>query len=116
MYQCEVDAADEVLGLFPFQVTPSQVMTMNSFDFCGPSYSEIETGILPFSITPADATSDRGCAAIMADRGRAETYDLSGEAANGAITTADAVRMCNLKGCVAADWMEARMQLQGMDT
>jgi hypothetical protein len=89
-------------------------MTMKSFNFCGPSYSKIGTGILPFSITPADATSDRGRAAIMVDHGRAETYDLSGEAENGAIATADAACMRNLKGYVAADWMEARMQLQGV--
>jgi hypothetical protein len=109
IFQREVDAAAEVLGLVPFQVTPSQVMTMKSFDFCGPSYSKIGTGILPFSITPADATSDRGRAAIMADRRRAETYDLSGEAVNGVITNADAASMHNLKGYMAADWMEARM-------
>jgi hypothetical protein len=48
------------------------------------------------------------------DRGRAETYDLSGEAVNGSITTADAARMRNLKGYVESDWMEVRMQLQGM--
>jgi hypothetical protein len=89
-------------------------MTTKSFDFCGPSYSEIGTGILPFSITPSDATSDRGRAAIMEDRVRAETYDLSGEAVNGAITTANAARMRSLKGYVPVYWMEARMQLQGV--
>jgi hypothetical protein len=94
IFQRKVDAAAEVLGLVPFKVTPSQVMStsIKSFDFCGPSYSEIGTGILPFSITPDDTTSDRGRAAIMTNRKRAETYDLSGEAMNGAITTADAAR------------------------
>jgi hypothetical protein len=72
-FQREIDAAADVLGLVPFQVTPSQVMTMKSFYFCCLSYSEIGTCILPFSITPADATSDRGRAAIMADQARAET-------------------------------------------
>jgi hypothetical protein len=115
IFQREVDAAAEALGLVPFQVTTLQVMTTKSFNFCGPSYRERGTGILPFIITPADATSDRDRAAIMADRGRAETHDLSGEAVNGAITTADAIRRCNLKGYVVADWMEARMQIQGMD-
>jgi hypothetical protein len=114
IFQREVDAAADVMGLVPFQVTPSQVMNMKSFDFCGPAYSEIGTGILPFSITPPDATSDRDRAAIMADRARAETYDLSGEAVNGAIITSGAARMRNLKGYVPADWTEARMQLQGM--
>jgi hypothetical protein len=115
IFQHETDAAADVLGLVPFQVTPSQVMIMKSVDLCGPSYSEIGTGILRFSITPADATLDRGCAAIMVDRARAETYYLIGEAVNGDITTDDAARMRNLKRCVPADWMEARMQLQDMD-
>jgi hypothetical protein len=35
IFQREVDTAAEVLGLAPFQVTPSQVMTMESFDFVG---------------------------------------------------------------------------------
>jgi hypothetical protein len=109
IFQREIDAAADVLGLVPFQVTPSQVTTMASSDFCGPSYSEIGTGILPFSITPAGATSDRGCAAIMADRARSEAYDLSGEAVNGPIATADAARIRNLKGYVPSDWTEARM-------
>jgi hypothetical protein len=51
----------------------------------------------------------------MADRARAETYDLSGEAVNGAITTSDADRMSNLKGYVPADCMEACIQLQCME-
>jgi hypothetical protein len=33
IFQREIDAAADVLGLVPFQVTPSQVMTMKSFDF-----------------------------------------------------------------------------------
>jgi hypothetical protein len=114
IFQREVDAADGVLRLVPFQVTPSQVVTMKSFDFCGTSCSEIGTGILPFRITPSDATSDCGCATIIVDRGRAVTYDLSGEAVNGIITASDAARMRNLKGYVAADWMEVSMQIQGM--
>jgi hypothetical protein len=50
----------------------------------------------------------------MEDLARAKTYDLSGEAVKGAITTADVARMRNLKRYVPVDWMEARMQLQGM--
>jgi hypothetical protein len=33
---------------------------------------------------------------------------------NGAISTTDTVCVCNLQGYVAADWMEARMQIQSM--
>jgi hypothetical protein len=115
IFQREVEAAAEGLGLVHFQVTPSQTMTMNSLDLCAPAYIEIGTGILPLITTPADATSDRGRAAIMTERGRAETYDLSGGAVNGAISTTDAACMRNLKWYVAADWIEARMQLQRMD-
>jgi hypothetical protein len=107
--QQEVDAAVMVLDLVPFQVTPSQVITMKTFDFTGASYAKIYTGVLPFSITPEDATSDKGRAAIRADRGSAETSDLSGENINGAMNTKDATKMRNYKGCVVADWMEARL-------
>jgi hypothetical protein len=43
-----------------------------------------------------------------------QRHMISAEAVNGAITTANTARMHNLRGYVAADWMEARMQLQGM--
>jgi hypothetical protein len=35
-----------VLYLVPFQVTPSQVTAMKTFDFTGASYSEIGTSVL----------------------------------------------------------------------
>jgi hypothetical protein len=98
--QREMDAAAMVLDLVPFQVTPSQVIAMKTFDFTDASYTGIGTGVLPFSITPADATSEKGRAAICADRGRAETFDLSGEYGNGATTTEDATKMRNYKGYV----------------
>jgi hypothetical protein len=112
--QREVDASSQVLDLVPFQVTLSQVIAMKTFDFTGASYSEIGTGVLPFSITPADATSDKGRAVIRADRGRAETFDLSDDSVNGAMTTDDATRMLNYKGYIASDWMEARLQIRSV--
>jgi hypothetical protein len=69
--QREVDDAAMVLDMPPFQVTPSQGIAMKTFDFTGASCSEIDTGMLHFSITPADATSDKGRAAIRSDRGSA---------------------------------------------
>jgi hypothetical protein len=39
--QREVYTAAQVLDLVPFQVTPSQVIAMKTFDFTGASYSEI---------------------------------------------------------------------------
>jgi hypothetical protein len=112
--QRQVDATSLVLDLVPFQVTPSQVIAMKTFDFTGASYSEIGTSVLPFSITPVNATSNKGRAAMRADRGRAETFDLSGDSVNGAMTTDDASRMHNYKGYVAADWMEAHLQIQSV--
>jgi hypothetical protein len=38
--QREVNVAAQVLDLVPFQVTPSQVIAMKTFDFTGASYSE----------------------------------------------------------------------------
>jgi hypothetical protein len=87
---------------------------MKTFDFTGASYSELGTGVPPFSITPADATSDKGRAAIRADRGRAEMFDLSGDSVNGAMTTDDATRMRNYEGYVASNWMEARLQIRSV--
>jgi hypothetical protein len=98
----------------PFQVTLSQVIAMKTFDFTGASYIILGSGVLPFSITPADATSDKGGAVIRADRGQAETFDLSGDSVNGAMTTDDATRMRNYKGYIASDWMEARLQLRSV--
>jgi hypothetical protein len=109
--QREVDATAMVLDLVPFQVTPSQVIAMKTFDFTGASYTDIGTGVLPFSITPADATSDKGRTAIRVERGRAETFDLSGGNVNGAMTTEDATKMRNYKGYMTVDWMEARLQI-----
>jgi hypothetical protein len=72
--------------------------------------------MLPFSITPADAISDKGRAAIRADRGCAETFDLSGENINGdgAMSTKETTKMRNYKGCMSADWMEDRLQIQSV--
>jgi hypothetical protein len=107
--QREVDTAADALNLIHFQVTPSQLIALKNFEFCGASYSKIGTGVLPFSITPAYATSKKGRAAIQADRNRAETFGTSGENVNGAMMMDDASRMRNYKGYVVYDWMEARL-------
>jgi hypothetical protein len=113
--QQEVGAAAEVVDLVPL-VTPSQVIALNNVYFCGSAYNEIGTGVLPFSITPADATTAKGRRAIIADRARAEMFDLSGESVNGAVSATDARSMRNLKGYVAADWMEAQLQIWSVAT
>jgi hypothetical protein len=101
--QREVGAAAEASDLIPFQVTPSQVIAVKTYDFYGASYSEIGTEVLPFSITPADATFDKGRAAIQADRNRVKTSDLGRENVNGTMTVDNASKMRNCKGYVAHD-------------
>jgi hypothetical protein len=63
LLQREVDLAARALGVQPFKVTPSQILALKTFDFVGDGYTEIGTGLLPFSVTPPDATlaSARGC-------------------------------------------------------
>jgi hypothetical protein len=51
--------------------------------------------VLPFSITPTNANSDKGRAAICANLGFDETFDLSGDSVNGAMTTDDTTIMRN---------------------
>jgi hypothetical protein len=55
--QHAVDAACATLGAPAFEVTPTQVMAFKNFRFAGASYTDIGAGMLPFSITPADAIS-----------------------------------------------------------
>jgi hypothetical protein len=47
---------------------------------------------------------------LSEDRSRAETFDMSGEGANGALTTSDVNRLLNNKGYIVSDWMEVRAQ------
>jgi hypothetical protein len=55
--QQAVDAACASLGAPAFEVTPTNVMAFKNFRFAGASYTDIGAGLLPFSITPADAIS-----------------------------------------------------------
>jgi hypothetical protein len=110
LLQREVDLAARALGVQPFKVTPSQILALKMFDFLGDGRTEIGTGLLPFSFTPTEATSASDHRMLSENRARAETFDMRGEGANGALTTRDANRLQNNKGYIVADWMEARAQ------
>jgi hypothetical protein len=110
LLQREADLAARALGAQPFKVTPSQIIALNTFEFLGDEYTGIETGLLPFSVTPPDATSASARRMLSEDQARADNFDMSGEGANGALTTSDANCLRNNKGYVVADWMEARAQ------
>jgi hypothetical protein len=94
-----------------FEVTPTQVMSFKNFRFVGTAYHGIGTGMLPFSITPSDATSPHARAMLAADRTRVDAFDLGGDPESGAIAPGDASRLRNLSGYIPQSWMEARTQL-----
>jgi hypothetical protein len=65
--QQSVDAAAATLDVPSFEVTPTQVMAFKKFRYAGSSYFDIGSGLLPFSITPSDATSTQARAMLAAD-------------------------------------------------
>jgi hypothetical protein len=109
--QQAADAACATLGAPGFEVKPTQVMAFKNFRFAGASYTDIGAGLLPFSITPADAISPQARFMLAADRVRADAFDLGGDPESGAITPGEVSRLQNLSGYVPISWMEARSQL-----
>jgi hypothetical protein len=65
--QQAVEASCAVLNVPVFEVTPAQVMALKSFRMSGSTYFDIGSGLFPFSITPADATSSHARAMLVAD-------------------------------------------------
>jgi hypothetical protein len=65
--QQSVDSAATILDVPSFEVTPTQAMAFKNFRFAGSSYFDIGSGLLPFSITPTDATSVQAPAMLAAD-------------------------------------------------
>jgi hypothetical protein len=112
--QQAVDAACAALGAPAFEVTPTQVMAFKNFRFAGASYTDIGAGLLPFSITPADAISPQARAMLAADRVRADAFDLGGDPESGAIAPGEVSRLRNLSGYIPISWMEARSQLHSV--
>jgi hypothetical protein len=111
-----VDAAAAVLDVPSFEVTPTQVMAFKNFRYAGSTYFDIGSGLLPFSITPSDATSVQARAMLAADRVRADAFDLGADPENGAVAPGGGgvARLRNLSGYTPQTWNEARSQLLGM--
>jgi hypothetical protein len=109
--QQAIDAASATLGVPSFEVTPTQVMSFKNFRFVGAAYHNIGMGLLPFSITPSDATSPHARAMLAADQTRVDAFDLGGNPESGAIAPGDVSRLRNLSGYIPQSWMEARTQL-----
>jgi hypothetical protein len=97
--------------VLPFKVSPSQVISLKTFDFAGLSMAEVGTGSPPISIVPPKATSNSAARALPLNHSQAEIYNLSGEPTTGTLSTADTQRLRNQKGYLPVSWMEARTQI-----
>jgi hypothetical protein len=74
--QQSVDSAATILDIPSFEVTPTQAVAFKNFRYAGSSYFDIGSGLLPFSITPTDATSVKARAMLAANRLRDDAFDL----------------------------------------
>jgi hypothetical protein len=101
-----------VLRVPAFEVTPTQVMTLKNFRLAGSTYFDIGYGLLPFSITPADATSAQARAMLVADRVRAGAFDIGANPESGSTGPGEVSRLRNLSGYLPQGWTEARTQLR----
>jgi hypothetical protein len=66
-------------GAPPSEAKPTQIVAFENFRFTGSSYYDIGAGLLPFSITPGDATSTNALAVLIDDRDRVNAFDLGGD-------------------------------------
>jgi hypothetical protein len=112
--QQRVDTAAAVLDVPSFEVTPTQVMAFKNFRYAGSTYFYIDSGLIPFSITPSDATSVQARAMLAADRVRADAFDLGADPENGTVAPGEVARLRNLSGYTPQTWNEASSQLLGM--
>jgi hypothetical protein len=87
--QNAMDAYCSSQGMPPFEFTPTQIIAFKNFRFAGSSYFDIGSGLLTFSITPADATSPAARAMLAADRGRVDAFDLGDDPESGVIAPSD---------------------------
>jgi hypothetical protein len=68
-------------------------------------------GLLPFSITPGEATSTAARLLLEADRDRADAFDLGENLENGTIAPGDVWALRNLADYLPQSWMEAGTQV-----
>jgi hypothetical protein len=105
------EASCAVLSVPAFEVTPAQVMALKNFRLSGYAYFDIGSGLLPFSITPADATSSQARAMFVADWIRDDAFNLGADPESGAIGPSEVAHLRNLSGYTPQGWTEAHTQL-----
>jgi hypothetical protein len=112
--QQSVDSVATIINVPSFEVTPTQVMAFKNFRYTGSSYFDIGSGLLPFSITPPDATSVQARAMLATDRVRTDVFDLRADPESGAVDPGEVSRLRNLSGYIPQTWNGARSQLLGI--
>jgi hypothetical protein len=89
-------------------------MAFKNVRYAGSSYFDIGSGLLPFIITPTDATSVQAWAMLATDRVRADAFNLKADPESGAVAPGEFSRLRNLSGYTPQTCDEARSQLLGM--
>jgi hypothetical protein len=89
-------------------------MALKNFRLAGSTYFDIGSGILPFSITTADATSSQARSILVADRIRADTFDLGAYPESHAIEPSEVAHLRNLSGYIPHGWTDGRTQLRSI--
>lgn len=93
-----MDAAAALLDTPSFEVTPTQVVAFVNFRYAGLNYFEIGSVLLPFSITPSDATSIEARAVLAVDCVHAAAFDLGADHKRGTVVPGEVARLRNLSG------------------
>jgi hypothetical protein len=107
LLQRDVDQYADVFDISPFKVSPSQIISLNTFDFMGLSMAEVGTEVLPQRIIPPEDTSLSAPHALSTNNSQAETYSLIFEPTVVALSIADTQRLHNKNGHLPVNWMEA---------
>jgi hypothetical protein len=87
-------------------------MALQNFRLAGSTYFDIGSGLFPFSITPADATSAQVRSMLVADHVRADAFDIGADPESGSIGPGEVSRLCNLSGYLPQGWTKACTQLR----
>jgi hypothetical protein len=95
-----------------FEVTPTQVVALKKIRLAGSTYFYIGSGLLPFSITPADSTSSQARAMLVADRVSADAFNIGADPGSGSIGPSEVSRLQNLSGYLLQGWTEAHTQIR----
>jgi hypothetical protein len=108
----EVEASCDVLSVPAFEVTLIQMMALKNYRLAGSTYFDICSGLLPFNITPADATSSQTRAMFVADRIWGSAFDLGTNPESAVIGPIEVALLRNLSGYIPPGLTEARTQIR----